>query len=113
MSLATAVANLEAEGQKLLADDRWKSSKLWATLAAIVLVLVLHHFGIDLVILLLVAGIVAIFLVCRLFQERNQDFVNGQVAMNQARCDADVKIAQITADSALAVANARGIPKPS
>ena len=82
--IKAAVTNLEAKAKTVLADDRWKSSRLWTALAAVVLVVLLHHYGIDRTILYLVSGTAWLFMGLRTWDDRNRD-----------RCNADIEIARI------------------
>jgi hypothetical protein len=83
--LAT-LAGLEAKGKTILADDRWKSSRLWAIIASVVLVILLHHFGIDRIILEMVWSSGLAFLVLRTLDDMNRD-----------RCNAQIEVARIKA----------------
>lgn len=81
MDLSAQVANLEARAKAFIADDRWKSSRLWVMILAILLVVLLHHFGIDRWIIAGVIGLSAWFITWRTLDDMNRDRCNASIAV--------------------------------
>jgi len=87
-TIKNAITALEEKAKAFLADDRWKSSRLWATIVALVLVLVLHHLGIDKLILVIIAVMHGVFMTLRTIDDINRDRCN--VELHKADCSVEI-----------------------